>query len=277
MRILYCTVLFASATASATPADDAFKAGQFSQSANLARADCTGQIDQLKRIEATAEATAKIKSAAADSCALAARATLTVAAYQTGDRAQAETMIDLAQADAARALGQNPNHIEGTLQTAVAMGYRAKLRQSPSLAKQAKLQMERALALAPANGFANMALASWNGEAIADIGSFVAGTVLGAKKEQAFQYYEKALQLDSASPVFPIFYAFNLYRLDGEKFTPRVTQLLTTAIALKPRDGFETLNITHAREVLASLKLNDAKRTIALIRKYQPFGAVLAK
>jgi tetratricopeptide (TPR) repeat protein len=272
-------VLLVLATTSvfAAPADDAFKAGQFAQSAALARAACAEQIEIQTRIEASQEAIAAIRMRAADACALAARATLTVAAYQTNDRAKAETLIETALADTQKALGQIPNHVEGTLQSAVALGYRAKLNQSPGIAKEAKKYMERAIVLAPNNAFASLALAGWNGEAVADIGSFIAGTVLGAKKETAYKYYEQALKLDAASPTVPVLYAFNLYRLDAKKHTVRVTQLLTSAVNLKPRDGFEVLNITHARDVLASLAAKDIKRTTALIKRHQPFGAVLKK
>jgi tetratricopeptide (TPR) repeat protein len=276
-KYLALSLLLTASPARATPAEEAFKAGQFAQAASLARANCLEQIDQLKKIEATADATLKIKNTAAGACALAARATLTVAAYQTNDRARADALINTAYADTQIALAQIPNHIEGTLQTAVALGYRAKLAQSPGIAKDAKKYMERAITLAPNNAFASLALAGWNGEAVADIGSFIASTVLGAKKDNAIKYYEQALKLDPASPTVPVLYAFNLYRLDANKYTARVTQLLTQAITLKPRDGFEVMNINNAREILTSLQSKDEKRTTALIKRLQPFGAVLKK
>jgi tetratricopeptide (TPR) repeat protein len=278
MKMTVCLFMALSAAPlRAAPADDMFHAGQFAQTATLAKQDCDSQINLLKVIRAAPEKIAAIKSAAASACAMAARATLTVAAYQTSDRNKAESLIDTALAEARTALDQNPNHIEGTLQTAVALGYRAKLRQSPGIAKDAKGYMERALQLAPQNSFATLAMAGWHGESVADIGSFLAGTVLGAKKETAFHYYDQALKLDPASPTIPVFYAFNLYRLDTGKYTARVTQLLSTAVTLAPRDGFETMNITHARDVLAALKSGDAKRTKALIKQYQPFGVLLKK
>ncbi len=261
----------------ATPAQDAFIAGNFAQAAPLARKACAETIDTLKLIKATAEVIDRMKLEAADNCALAARATLTVAAYQTNDRPRAEQLISVAMADADKALAQSPNHVEATLQSAVALGYRAKLRQSPGIAKDAKKYMDRALQLAPENAFASIALAGWNGESVADIGSFLAGTVLGAKKDTAIKYYEQALKLDPTSPTFPIFYAFNLYRLDNSKYTGKVTQLLTGAVSLKARDGFEAMNISHARDVLAALKTGDSTRTKALIKQYQPFGVLLKK
>ncbi len=276
-KIIAIGLLVAANSVYASSAEDAFKAGQFSQSASLARATCSSQIERQTLIRATQEAIAAIRLTAADACALAARATLAVAAYQTNDRVKAENLIELALADTQKALTQIPNHVEGTLQTAVALGYAAKLAQSPGIAKDAKKYMERAIQLAPNNAFASLALAGWNGEAVADIGSFIAGTVLGAKKETAYKYYEQALKLDAASPTVPVLYAFNLYRLDAKKYTPRVTQLLSTAVSLKPRDGFEVLNISHANDVLASISAKDAKRTMMLIKRHQPFGAVLKK
>jgi prophage DNA circulation protein len=182
MKILpFLTLCFNTTTALATPAGDAFKAGKFAEAAVAARTECAKQIDIQKVIKATPEAIAALRGQAADQCALAARATLTVAAYQTSDRTKAEALISTAMTDANRALEQVPNHVEATLQNAIALGYRAKLNQSPGIAKEAKKLMDRALQLAPNNGFAAIALAGWNGESVADIGSFLAGTVLGAK------------------------------------------------------------------------------------------------
>jgi DNA-binding GntR family transcriptional regulator len=48
-------------------------------------------------------------------------------------------------------------------------------------------------------------------------------------------------------------------------------------VTLKPRDGFEAMAITHARDVLAALKSGDSKRAKALIKQYQPFGVLLKK
>jgi tetratricopeptide (TPR) repeat protein len=268
---------FSSASSFASTADEAFKAGQFVQAATTARSDCLAQIEQMKTRRAPAEELSALKQQASDACALAARATLTVAAYQATNRTQAEKLISVAIADANKALEQTPNHVEATLQGAIALGYSAKLQQSPGIAKEAKKQMDLALQLAPNNGFATIALAGWNGESVADIGSFLAGTVLGAKKETAIKYYEQSLKLDPASPSFPVFYAFNLYRLDDKKYAARVTQLLGMAMTLKARDGFEAMNITHAKDVLSALKSGDSKRATMLIKHYQPFGAILKK
>jgi tetratricopeptide (TPR) repeat protein len=275
--LIAAAYIFSSGSALASAADEAFKAGQFAQSAIAARTDCAAQIEQMKVMQITADGLSAIKRRASDACALAARATLTVAAYQTNNRAQAEKLISTAITDANTALAQTPNHVEATLQGAIALGYSAKLVQSPGIAKEAKKLMDRAVQLAPNNGFAAIALAGWNGESVADIGSFLAGTVLGAKKEAAIKYYEQALKLDPASPSFPVFYAFNLYRLDDKKYAARVTQLLGTAVTLKPRDGFEAMNIAHARDVLSALKSGDSKRAKALIKQYQPFGVLLKK
>jgi tetratricopeptide (TPR) repeat protein len=275
--LIAAACIFSSGSALASTADEAFKAGQFAQAASSARTDCARQIEQMKVIQITQDGLSAIKRRASDACALAARATLTVAAYQTNNRAQAEKLISTAITDANTALAQTPNHVEATLQGAIALGYSAKLAQSPGIAKEAKKLMDRAVQLAPNNGFAAIALAGWNGESVADIGSFLAGTVLGAKKETAIKYYEQALKLDPASPSFPVFYAFNLYRLDDKKYAARVTQLLGTAVTLKPRDGFEAMNIAHARDVLSALKSGDSKRAKTLIKQYQPFGVLLKK
>jgi tetratricopeptide (TPR) repeat protein len=247
-------VLLCSVAALASPAEDAFRAGDFAKAVSLAR-----------------------ELGTADGDALAARATLAIAAYQSRDRASAETLLDQALADAKRARAKAPGHIEGLLQNAIALGYRAKLRQSPGIAKEAKALMEEARKRAPNNGFALAALAGWNGEAVADLGSLIARTVLGARKDESLRYYEAALKADPQSPTIATFYAFTLLRLDAKAYGARAGQLLTRAVALPPRDGFEALLIGQARSVLEAQQANKPRDVARLLGRYQPFGLILAK
>jgi tetratricopeptide (TPR) repeat protein len=224
-----------------------------------------------------AAATAARAANSAEGDGLAARATLTRAAYFAKDRQIAEALIDLALADARRGQLRDRQAIEPLLQEGVALGYRAKLRQSLQIAKQAKLIFDRALALDPQNAYAAMSIGAWNGEPIADIGGFLARTALGATQDKALKHYELAMTLDPQNPVLPIFYGFNIYRIDDEKYGAKAQALLQAAIKLKPQDGFAAMFQKNAREVLVSMQSGDVAATSRLIRLSQPFGAILVK
>lgn len=206
--------------------------------------------------------------------ALAARSMLAIAAYRTSSKAQAQQQIEQAILDARRALSRDPANIEGMLQLAIGMGYKAKLARSPGLAKDARRVMDKVYAAAPGNPFASAVLAGWHGEAVADLGKFIAGSVLGAKLPEARRLYEEAIARDPASPTFPAFYAFNLIRLDEKANRAQAMALLQQASRLPARDGFEAMMREHAADVLQAMKSGEPKRVLALVKAYQPFGGV---
>lgn len=214
----------------------------------------------------------------ADGDALAARATLTYAAYEAQSRAQAAALIATALVDARRGQRRDPHNIQALLQEAVAIGYTAKLKQSPSQAKKAKGIIVRARGLAPRDGLVTLALATWNGEPIADLGVLIAKTVLGARLQDVIKYYDLSLRLEPDNCTFPVFYAFNLYRIDAKRYAAQSQALLEKAITLPARDAFQTMIRDQAILVLEAIhKKNNSQRTSLLIRRHQPFGAILAQ
>jgi tetratricopeptide (TPR) repeat protein len=245
--------MLAPALAQAQPADAlaAFDRGAFAEAAQLARAGTD-----------------------APSRALAARATLAMAAYQTTDKRQALSLVAQALADGKAAMAADPKHIEALLQTAIAYGYRAKLTRSPGDAKTARRLIEQGLALAPANPFALAALGGWHGETVAELGGFLAGTMVGARKDEAIRRFEAALKVDPASPSFPTFYATTLAQTDFRRNQPRVAALFATAANLKPRDGFEALMQRHAAEISAALASGRVQQARSLIDRYAAFGTL---
>jgi tetratricopeptide (TPR) repeat protein len=224
-----------------------------------------------------AAATAGRALATAEGDGLAARATLMRAAYFTSVRAEAEAQIEIALADARRGQSRDAAAFEPLLQEGVALGYRAKLQQSPKVAKLAKGIFEAAFARDPQNAFAAVALGAWNGEPIADLGGFISRTVLGATQEKALKYYELALKLDPQNPVPHILYAFNIYRIDDEKYGPKAKMLLEAALKLPAPDAFAVMLQKSAREILLLMQSGNAKATARRIRLAQPFGQILVK
>ncbi len=244
-------------------------------STDLAQAQSPQELFAKGDYAAAASAARDLNSAAGD--ALAARATLTRAAHFIADRAQAEALIETALADARRGQARDAKLLEPVLQEGIALGYRAKLQQSPKVAKLAKMLFDKSFAMAPRDAFAALSLGAWNGEPIADLGGFISRTVLGAKEDQALYHYELAQKLAPQNPVIPIFYAFNIYRIDAKKYGARARQLLETALKLKAEDAYGAYMQKNARAVLSAMQSEDAKTTTRLIRLTQPFGQILVK
>ncbi len=204
---------------------------------------------------------------------LAGRATLTVAGYQLTDKAQAKAAIDAAQRDFEAALAKAPNNSEAAIQRAIALGYRAKLDRSPGEAKATRKAMEAVLARDPTNALANAALGGWHGGAIATLGGFLAGSVLGASRSASERYFATALAREPKNIIHPVTYAFTLLDLDADN-GPKAATLLRGAVALPVRDAYDTQNRKGAAAVLALLDKGDADGARTLAKKIQPFGNV---
>jgi len=218
-------------------------------------------------------ADAGVREASPDALILAVRSLITIAAYRTADKVRAIALCERAASIADQALLKDPRDADAVLQKGIAIGYVAKLQRSPGLGKQARRLMDQARAAEPDNALAWAALGGWHGEAVATLGSFIAGTVLGAKKSEAIRAFEAALAKDQGGSTVPTFYAFTLLTLDADN-VPRARELLALAMRATPRDGFEALQKQQAGQVLALLQKNDVAGARALAKRLQPFGTL---
>lgn len=201
------------------------------------------------------------------------RARLQVASYSVADKAQAMTMIKAALADFDAALAKAPNDVDIQLNRAIAQGYIAKLDRSPSGAKAMRKALDAILARHPDNALAWAALGGWNGGAIATLGSFIAGTVIGASKKGMVQGFDKAMAFDPQNPAHPVYYALTLLDIDTGN-AAQSKALLTRASPLPARDSFEGLLQEGGAKVLVLLNAGDIKGAQALARRSMPFGTV---
>ena len=208
--------------------DDLYREGQFAAAADAARAADTP-----------------------DSLALAAQATLVMAAYQADTEERALTLIGDAIADADTALYMKPNHVGALLQKAIGVGYRAQLSKSPSKAKEALRLMTQAAKADPKNAMAQASIGGWHSGAIGQVGGFAAKLALGASEDKAIAAFEKALALDGKNPIWRAFYAMGLIDMGEDSDVQRLRRILAPAAAMKPRNGFERLLINRARQLLA--------------------------
>lgn len=204
---------------------------------------------------------------------LAGRSQLAVAAYETRDKAQALAQVERAEADFDAALAKNPKDIAAQMQKAVAIGYRAKLTKSPGLGKDARKRFETVRDAHPDYALAWSAVGGWHAGAIATLGNFMAGTILGAKSAEIERNFGQALKLDPNNPSLRAIYAMSLLDIDRDNALKAAT-LLNGIGRLPANDGFDALLRAQGVQLSAALKAGDAKAAQALARRLQAFGTV---
>ena len=225
-----------------------FRLGQFAAAAEAGRAEHTAQ-----------------------SLAVAARATLTRAAFLTSDRNEAKALTLQGESDADAALRLDPHNYDALFQRASGLGYRATLTNSPKLATQTRVIFTGLAKSDPARSEAWLGLGAWNGEAVDNVGRFMAGMVLGAKlsaMEAAFAEAEKRM------PNSPVPYAYHgclVLRITPDQ-SARATALLQIAVRNRPREAYEAVAQKGAAEVLALLQHGDLAGARALAKRLGSFG-----
>ena len=208
-----------------------------------------------------------------ESLILAGRARLAIAGYQTSDKARALALVAEAEADFDAALARAPSSIEAQLQKAVAIGYRAQLTRGIGLAKDTRRRFEAIRAAHPESGLVWGALGGWHGGSIAAVGSFLAGTALGAKKSEMERCYAQALKLAPNQPSTRTFFAITLLDLDDGN-AARAAAVLKGIEGLPATDGFEALLKRQGVELAAALARGDAKAAQATARKLKAFSRI---
>ncbi|MEN9931866.1 MAG: hypothetical protein RIS17_439 [Pseudomonadota bacterium] len=249
IRLLAATLLFAAAPAAAASID-AFRAGDWATVVRDGHAENT-----------------------VASLVLAGRAQLSIAGYQTTDKARALALVAAAEKDFDTALAREPGNVEAQLQKAVAIAYRAQLTKGVGLAKDVRRRFEAIRAAHPENSLVWGALGGWHGGAVATVGRFMAGTVLGAKIPEMERCYAQALKLSPGLPSTRVFFAITLMDLD-EKNAPRAAALLKGLEALPANDGFEAMLKRQGLELAAALAKGDADAAQATARKLKAFSRI---
>ncbi|WP_194743646.1 hypothetical protein [Thermaurantiacus tibetensis] len=237
----------------ATPAADAFAAGRFPDAVALGRAGATAE-DRIA----------------------AARAASVIATYETRDRAEARRLLEAAVADADAAVRLAPGSSRALLERAIVTGYLGKLKGSAGNARASRRDVETVLAREPDNALAHAVLGGWHGETVATVGPLVARTAVGARKEESLRHFERALALDGASVLYPVFYAFTLLALDPRANAQKAEALLARADRNRPADAYERLVQANGRQVLAALRAQDVARAATLARRLSPLGQIAA-
>lgn len=249
IRLLAATLLLA-ATPAAAASIDAFRAGDWATVVRDGRAENT-----------------------VAGLVLAGRAQLSIAGYQTSDKARALAIIAAAEKDFDTALAREPGNVEAQLQKAVAIAYRAQLTKGVGLAKDVRRRFEAIRAAHPDNSLVWGALGGWHGGAVATVGRFMAGTVLGAKIPEMERCYAQALKLAPNLPSTRVFFAITLMDLDADN-AARAAALLKGLDTLPATDGFEAMLKRQGQELAAALARGDADAAQATARKLKAFSRI---
>ena len=208
-----------------------------------------------------------------DSLILAGRAQLSIAGYQTTDKARALAIVAAAEKDFDTALARAPTNVEAQLQKAVAIAYRAQLTRGIGLAKDTRRRFEAIRTAHPENSLVWGALGGWHGGAVATVGSFLAGTALGAKKSEMERNYAQALKLAPGVPSTRVFFAITLLDLDEDN-AARAAGLLKGLENLPANDGFEAMLKRQGLELAGVLAKGDKAAAQAAARRMKAFSRI---
>ncbi|WP_310475898.1 hypothetical protein [Sandarakinorhabdus sp.] len=209
-----------------------------------------------------------------ESLVLAGRAQLSIAGYQTTDKDRALALVAAAEKDFDNALARAPGSVDAQLQKAIAIAYRAQLTRGIALAKDTRRRFEAIRTAHPSNSLVWGALGGWHGGAVATVGSFLAGTALGAKKSEMERCYAQALKLAPGLPSTRVFFAITLLDLDASNAV-RAAGLLKGLETLPATDGFEAMLKRQGLELAAVLAKGDKAAAQATARKLKAFSRIV--
>ncbi len=119
------------------------------------------------------------------------------------------------------------------------------------LGGKVKTALETTIKLQPRHADAHIALGAFHAEVIDKVGSLIGGMTYGAKKDTGLKLFQEAIKLNPGSAICLIEYANALVMLEGDKKMKEATRLYEQAVALKPADAMERLDVELARAELA--------------------------
>jgi hypothetical protein len=198
------------------------------------------------------------------------RELLTSAAFQARDRQTALASITQSEAGAMAMLARVPNDREAATIRAIALGYKAKLTHSRSEALAARKLFEALVAANPQDPEAIMAVGTWHMDSIGELGGFIAGVALGARKATGLAAMDRAVALGGNRAMFSGLAALSRLALDprdknGRKFAEAASHG-TTPTAL------DQIMQRSAVAILVPLRTGDGHAVQALARQLLPLG-----
>jgi hypothetical protein len=198
---------------------------------------------------------------------------LMAVAFTPSTRADALSGVGRAIAAADAALIRDPGDREARLQRAVAISYRGRLRSNRADLKAALLGFEEAVAADPRNAEAHMALAGWHLGAVIELGSMLAGIMLGASKAKGERALDRALALGGTRAFFPAVASLHRIQLYPQDVTG-ARRLAELALAGETPTNTDRVLQRQAAALLAVLRPGNGKAAAKAARRLLPFGQV---
>jgi hypothetical protein len=213
-----------------------------------------------------------VAAAASPAIAATPRDILTQAAFATRDKATALAQLAQAEAGADAVLARTPGDREAQMSKAMVIGYRAKLNRSRGDAVEARKRFDALAAANPRDAEAQAIVAGWHIDSVSELGGFVAGAALGAKKAVGLAALDRAVALGGNRALFPGLAALLRLSLDGAD--PKARPLAEAALKGTTPTAADRVVQRSMNALLVPLRAGDAKAAQALAKQLLPFGRV---
>ena len=200
------------------------------------------------------------------------RETLTDAAFRARDKVTALAQIAQAEAAANAILARTPGNGEARLMRAMAIGYRAKLNHNRRDALAARKMFDALAAGDARNAEAQAAIGGWHLDAVAELGGFVAGAALGAKKATGLAALNRSVALGGNRAMFPGLAA--LLRLSLDPKDSRALSLAEAASHGTMPFELDRVMQRSAVAILVPLRAGDGRAAQILAKQLMPFGRI---
>lgn len=197
---------------------------------------------------------------------------LTNAAFATRDKGAALAQLAQAEAGADAVLARAPGDREAQMSKAMVIGYRAKLNRSRADAVEAHRRFDALAAANPRDPEAQAIVAGWHIDSVSELGAFVAGAALGAKKATGLAALDRSVALGGNRALFPGLAALLRLSLDGAD--PKAGPLADAALKGTTPTGADRVVQRSMTPLLAAIRAGNAKATQALAKQLLPFGRV---
>ena len=200
------------------------------------------------------------------------RQILTNAAFTTRDKGAALAQIGQAEAAARAVLMRSPGDREASLMRAMSIGYRAKLTRSRADAVEAHKQFEALAASGPRDPEAQILLGGWHIDAITELGGFVAGAGLGARKGVGLAAIDRSVALGGSRAAFAGLAALLRLSLDPDDARGRqLAELASRGGVVSPLDQVMQ---RAATAILTSIRAGNDRQIQQIAKLSLPFGRV---
>ncbi len=215
-----------------------------------------------------------------EGAALAARSELAQGDFLAPPSKRRES-FERAEKDARELIALDPKNPEGHLYLALALGFLGRMEGGiaahfAGYAAEARVHIDKALALAPENAWAHALSGGWNLEIVHD-GGLIGETIYGASLEKGCADYARALELDPGNTAIAYQDALQLSTMGNVRRRAEAIRVLGVALQSTPGDALEVLSRRRAQRLKLVLDTHDdvGLRTIIRDQLGPPAGGAL--